>query len=208
MLVYARNFMKEEKDMYYYINGEYVEKGENFIVIDAGGVGYKIYTSLVTIVGMPEFGKKVKVFTHFYVREDTQDLYGFPTNEELSMFLNLISVSGVGPKAALAILSIATPLELALAIIQKNVKVITKASGVGPKLAERVILELKNKIKNVDALSEEFAEDIVSDSGSEAVQALVALGYSEQESKKAVGLSGDNLSVEETIREALKNLMK
>ena len=194
--------------MYYYINGEYVEKGENFIVIDAGGVGYKIYTSLAAISKMPEYGKKVKVFTHFYVREDTQDLYGFPTNEELSMFLNLISVSGVGPKAALAILSVATPPELALAIIQKNVKVITKASGVGPKLAERVILELKNKIKNIDALPEEFAENIVSDSGSEAVEALVALGYSEQEAKKAIGLLDGSLSVEETIKEALKKLMK
>ena len=194
--------------MFYYINGEYVEKGENFIVIDAGGVGYKIYTSLATISKMPEYGKKVKVFTHFYVREDTQDLYGFPTNEELSMFLNLISVSGVGPKAALAILSVATPPELALAIIQKNVKVITKAAGVGPKLAERVILELKNKIKNIDALPEEFAEAVVSDSGSEAVEALVALGYSEQEAKKAIGLLDGSLSVEETIKEALKKLMK
>ena len=194
--------------MYYYINGEYVEKGENFIVIDAGGVGYKIYTSLAAISKMPEYGKKVKVFTHFYVREDTQDLYGFPTNEELSMFLNLISVSGVGPKAALAILSVATPPELALAIIQKNVKVITKAAGVGPKLAERVILELKNKIKNIDALPEEFADVVVSDSGSEAVEALVALGYSEQEAKKTIGLLDGNLSVEETIKEALKKLMK
>ena len=194
--------------MYYYINGEYAEKGENFIVIDAGGVGYKIYTSLAAISKMPEFGKKVKVFTHFYVREDTQDLYGFPTNEELSMFLNLISVSGVGPKAALAILSVATPPELALAIIQKNVKVITKASGVGPKLAERVILELKNKIKNIDALPEEFAENVVSDLDSEAVEALVSLGYSEQEAKKAIGLLDETLSVEETIKEALKKLMK
>ena len=194
--------------MFYYINGEYVEKGENFIVIDAGGVGYKIYTSLATISKMPEYGKKVKVFTHFYVREDTQDLYGFPTNEELSMFLNLISVSGVGPKAALAILSVATPPELALAIIQKNVKIITKAAGVGPKLAERVILQLKKKIKNIDALPEEFAEAVVSDSGSEAVEALVALGYSEQEAKKAIGLLDGSLSVEETIKEALKKLMK
>ena len=142
------------------------------------------------------------------MREDTQDLYGFPTNEELSMFLNLISVSGVGPKAALAILSVATPQELALAIIQKNVKIITKAAGVGPKLAERVILELKNKIKNIDALPEEFAEEVVSDSGSEAVEALVSLGYSEQEAKKAIGLLDGSLSVEETIKEALKKLMK
>ena len=118
--------------MYYYINGEYVEKGENFVVIDAGGVGYKIYTSFFSMANMPELGKKIKVYTHFHVREDSQDLYGFCTSEERTMFLNLISVSGVGPKVALAILSVASPAELALAIIQKNVKVITKASGVGP----------------------------------------------------------------------------
>lgn len=194
--------------MYYYINGEYVHKGENFIVIDAGGVGYKIYTSLLAMSAMPEFGRKVKVYTHFYVREDTEDLYGFPTEEELSLFLNLISVSGVGPKAALAILSAATPPELTLAIIKKDVKVITKAAGVGPKLAERVILELKNKIKNIDALPGDFADVESTDSGSEAVEALVSLGYSEQEAKKAIGLLDNTLSVEETIKEALKKLMK
>lgn len=194
--------------MYYYIKGEYVKKGENFIVVEAGGVGYKIYTSNMCIANMPELGENIKVFTHFYVREDIQDLYGFSAEEELSMFLNLISVSGVGPKAALAILSVANAKELAMAIIQKNVKVITKAAGVGPKLAERVILELKNKIKNIDALPEEFSGEQAADSDDEAVQALVALGYSEQESKKAVGLSKDGLSVEQVIKEALKKLMK
>lgn len=194
--------------MYYYIHGEYVHKGENFIVIDAGGVGYKIYTSLLAMSAMPEVGRKVKVYTHFYVREDTEDLYGFPTEEELSLFLNLISVSGVGPKAALAILSAATPPELTLAIIKKDVKVITKAAGVGPKLAERVILELKNKIKNIDVLPGDFAGVEITDSGSEAVEALVSLGYSEQEAKKAIGLLDNTLSVEETIKEALKKLMK
>ena len=194
--------------MYYYINGEYVQNGENFIVVEAGGVGYKIYTSAIAMSKMPEAGKKVKVYTHFYVREDTQDLYGFPEQDELFMFLNLISVSGVGPKAALAILSVATPSDIALAIMTKNIKIITKAAGVGPKLAERIILELKNKIKNIDALPEEYSDIEINDTSSEAISALVVLGYSEQEAKKAVGLSDSKKSVEEIVKEALKKLMK
>ncbi len=195
--------------MYYYIKGEYALKGENFIVVEAGGVGYKIYTSAETLNRVKTPGELVTIYTHFYVREDTQDLYGFLSNDELSMFLNLISVSGVGPKAALAILSVATPQALCSAIITKDIKIITKAAGVGPKLAERIILELKNKIKNMDALPDEFAEDIgVSDNAEEAVMALIALGYSQQEAKKAVGLGDKDLSVEEIVKKALLKLMK
>lgn len=194
--------------MYYYINGEYALAGDNFVVVDCGGVGYKIYTSALSIASMPAVGEKVKMYTHFYVREDIQDLYGFHENDELSMFLNLISVSGVGPKAALAILSVATPSDIVLAIMQKNVKVITKASGVGPKLAERVILELKNKIKNVDIVPEEYSAVQIDDNSSEAVSALMVLGYSEQEAKKAVALVGTDADVEDIVRESLKKLMK
>ena len=194
--------------MYYYIKGEYVFKDENFIVVEAGGVGYKIYTSGKTVENMPPLESPVKIYTHFYVREDIQDLYGFYSNEELSMFLQLISVSGVGPKAALSILSAASPGEIAGAVIKRNIKVITKAQGVGPKLAERIILELKNKIQTIDAIEEEFSDVDISDNTSEAVSALTALGYSEQEAKKAVGLTDSNMSVEDMIKEALKKLMK
>lgn len=194
--------------MYYYIKGEYVFKDENFIVVEAGGVGYKIYTSGKTVENMPPLESPVKIYTHFYVREDVQDLYGFYSNEELSMFLHLISVSGVGPKAALSILSVASPGEIAGAVIKRNIKVITKAQGVGPKLAERIILELKNKIQTIDAIAEEFSDVDISDNTSEAVSALTALGYSEQEAKKAVGLTDSNMSVEDMIKEALKKLMK
>lgn len=194
--------------MYYYIKGEYVFKDENFIVVEAGGVGYKIYTSGKTAENMPPLGSTVKIYTYFYVREDIQDLYGFYSNEELSMFLQLISVSGVGPKAALSILSAASPGEIAGAVIKRNIKVITKAQGVGPKLAERIILELKNKIQTIDAIEEEFSDVDISDNTSEAVSALTALGYSEQEAKKAVGLTDSNMSVEDMIKEALKKLMK
>ncbi len=194
--------------MYYYIKGEYITSGENFIVVEAGGVGYKIHTSLRAIERMPATGCEVKVFTHFYVREDIQDLYGFPDNDELNMFLTLISVSGVGPKAALAILSVAGPAEVAQAVMTRNVKIITKASGVGPKLAERIILELKNKIKSFDALPDEYVEADISDNSSEAISALTVLGFPEQEAKRAVASIERGLSTEDIVKEALKRLMK
>lgn len=201
-------YIGKDIDMYYYINGEYVFKGDNFVVIDCGGIGYKIYTSALAMTAMPPIGEKVKMYTHFYVREDIQDLYGFPENDELSMFLNLISVSGVGPKAALSILSVAKPSDIILAIMQKNIKIITKASGVGPKLAERVILELKNKIKNIDVIPEEYSGVEINDNSSEAVSALMALGYSEQEAKKAVSSVEGDAPLEDIVRESLKMLMK
>lgn len=194
--------------MYYYIKGEYISSGENFIVVEAGGVGYKIYTSARAIAKMPDVGKTVKVFTHFYVREDTQDLYGFADNDELSMFLSLLSVSGVGPKAALSILSAASPAEVAEAVITRNIKVITKAAGVGPKLAERIILELKNKIKTMDAVSEDYVAVGLDNTSEEAVSALVVLGFPENEAKKAVALADGGMSTEEIVKDALKRLMK
>lgn len=194
--------------MYYYIKGEYISSGENFIVVEAGGVGYKIYTSARAIAKMPDVGKTVKVFTHFYVREDTQDLYGFADNDELSMFLSLLSVSGVGPKAALSILSAASPAEVAEAVITRNIKVITKAAGVGPKLAERIILELKNKIKTMDAVSEDYVAVGLDNTSEEAVSALVVLGFPENEAKKAVALADSGMSTEEIVKDALKRLMK
>lgn len=194
--------------MYYYIKGEFVKKGDSFIVIDAGGVGYKIYTSAMAIGKMPEVGEETKIYTYLHVREDTFDLYGFPTNDELLMFQNLISVSGVGPKVGLAILSVLTPQDIVVAIMKKDIKAITKAPGVGPKVAERIILELKNKIKDIDAIPEEYGNFDNSDTENEAVLALVSLGYSQAEAKKAVGLVGGDLGVEEIIKEALKKLMR
>lgn len=178
-------------------------------MIDAGGVGYEIYTSLNSIQNAGEVGGKITAYTHLYVREDTQDLYGFITQEEKNMFLTLLSVSGVGPKAALAILSAAPPSQFAAAVITGDVKTITKAQGVGPKLAQRIILELRDKMKNVDLdidLSDSGAEIQPTDNMSQAVSALVALGYSEQEAKKAVEKTDGSLSVEEIIKKALVKL--
>ncbi len=194
--------------MYYYIKGEYVKKGESFIVVDAGGVGYKVYTSAMAMGKMPEVGEEVKVYTYLHVREDIFDLYGFPTNEELLMFQSLISVSGVGPKVGLAILSVLTPQEITVAIVKKDTKAITKAPGVGPKVAERIILELKNKVNDMEIIPEEYGNFDTTDTENEAVLALVSLGYSQAEAKKAVGLVSGNLSVEEIIKEALKKLMR
>ena len=194
--------------MYYFIRGKYFTRGDNFAVIENNGIGYKIYTSETVLQQLNKTVGEVTLYTYLHIREDVMDLYGFPSNEELNMFLNLLSVSGVGPKAALAILSVATPERFALAVITGDVKAITKAAGVGPKLAQRVILELKDKIKTTEAISaEDIPEEIFTDIKSEAVSALMVLGYSANEAKNAVSkASGEN--VEELVKEALKQLMK
>ena len=179
--------------MYYYIKGTLVQKNDNYIVVDANGVGYMIYTSLNSMENAGEVGKKITIYTYLHVREDVMDLFGFTTIEEKNMFMQLISVSGVGPKAALSILSVTTPAKFAVAVITNDVKTITKASGVGPKMAQRVILELKDKMKT-DELEIDFedeSDDILSDNRSEAISALVVLGYSSNDAQKAVkGIDG------------------
>lgn len=195
--------------MYYYIKGTLVQKSDNYIVVDANGVGYMIYTSLNSMQNACEVGKKIIIYTYLHVREDVMDLFGFTTIEEKNMFMQLISVSGVGPKAALSILSVTTPAKFAVAVITNDVKTITKASGVGPKMAQRVILELKDKMKT-DELEidlEDESDDILSDNRSEAISALVVLGYSSNDAQKAVkGIDG-TLSVEEIIKKALTGLL-
>lgn len=195
--------------MYYYIKGKLVLKDINFAVIDAGGVGYMIYTSMKSLSELGDTGSAVTMYTYLNVREDAQDLFGFTTIEEKNMFLHLLSVSGVGPKAALSILSVVTPAQFAVAVVTNDVKTITKASGVGPKLAQRVILELKDKMKNEDLeLTDSEAEDIsASDSKSEAISALVVLGYSVNDAKAAVKNIDGSLSVEEIIKKALASLV-
>ncbi len=195
--------------MYYYIRGTLVQKSDNFIVVDAAGVGYMIYTSLNSIAGAGETGREITVYTYLHVREDVMDLFGFTTVEEKNMFLRLISASGVGPKAALAILSVTTPSKLALAVATGDVKTITKASGVGPKLAQRVILELKDKMtaEELDITAEDGDYEIPSDNKSEAISALIVLGYGAADAQKAVrGIDG-SLGVEEIIKKALSGLL-
>ncbi len=197
--------------MYYYIKGEKVLSGDGFVVIDCHGVGYKISTSMASISELSGKIGTVTMYVQLIVREDAQELVGFTSNEELSMFRHLTSVSGVGPKAALAILSTSTPSGVALAVMTDDVKTITKAAGVGPKLAQRIILELKSKLKNDELLPSEISAESISaplsDNLTEAAAALTVLGYSANDAKAAVSRLDSSMSVEDLVREALKLLM-
>ncbi len=194
--------------MYYFIKGKLVKKDENYLVLENNGIGYKIYTAVNNVTA--SVGEVVTMYTYLNVREDVFDLYGFVTEDEKRMFLHLMSVSGVGPKAALAVLSAATPAKIALAVITNDTKTITKAQGVGPKMAQRIILELKDKMKNEDLdIDDDGSEVVVPDGGSfsEAVSALVVLGYSANDARRAVEKAGASGSVEEIIKRALVQLM-
>lgn len=192
--------------MYYYIKGKVVYKDENSVAIDSNGVAYLINTTYTSILSIGEKTGDVTMYTYLHVREDIMELYGFTTMEEKKMFILLLSVSGVGPKAALAILSVSEPQKIAAAVVCDDVKTITKAAGVGPKLAQRVILELKDKLKAEDLKLDEFVSDapqIATDSKNEAVSALVSLGYSMADAKNMVEKIDPTLSVEEIIKKAL-----
>lgn len=195
--------------MYYYIKGELAIKGDNFAVIDNGGMGYKLYTSAKTLGSFRE-GDRVTLYTYLNVHEDVFDLYGFASEEEHTMFINLLSVSGVGPKAALAVLSVMAPKELALAVMTKDTKLLTKAQGVGAKMAQRIVLELLDKLKNSDIVPDESnAQSVIStDAQSEAVSALMVLGYSQNDAKNAVSGIDDTLKTEEIVKRALVKLMR
>lgn len=198
--------------MYYYIKGKPVLKGISSVVVDVHGVGYLVNTSQISLNSIKDGANEVTMYTVFIVREDAQELYGFTTNEEKSMFESLVSVSGVGPKAAVSILSVATPAELARAVITDDVKKITKAQGVGPKIAKRIILELREKLKNADldltaADGEAAAAVEMGDARSDAVSALIALGYSNDEAVKAVGAVDGDMPADEIIKKALVRLM-
>ena len=201
--------------MYYYVSGEVAHVEPYLAVIDCGGVGYACRTTTFTLSQIKK-GDKAKLFTYLSVREDAMDLYGFASSEELKLFQQLISVSGVGPKAALSILSAGTPANLALAIITGDEKSLTAAAGVGKKLAQRIILELKDKLakgQTVSAVGESVAGPAVTiipqNKLSEASAALAVLGYSQAEINVALkGIDIDNQSLEQIIRLALKNMMK
>ncbi len=195
--------------MYYYIKGTLEKKDNNFVVVESGGVGYLIYTSLLSLDSVGNIGSSVTMYTYLNVREDAMELYGFTTIEEKEMFIRLISVSGVGPKVALSILSVTSPEKFAVAVITNDIKTITKASGVGPKMAQRVILELKDKLKTEDLdIDIDVAQNNTdTTSKTEAISALVVLGYTSDMAKKAVSKIEDGLKTEEIIKKALAILM-
>ena len=196
--------------MFAYVNGKIADKSNNYVVIDAGGVGYKIFMSAKGIEGLKEIGEQQKVYTYYYVREDNISLYGFLSNEELRMFELLLSVSGVGAKSALGILSEITPSSFALAVITNDDSKLVKIPGIGKKTAARMILELKDKLKTETAIekNEKIKVAIKEDNkDNEAVSALQVLGYTTKEIEKALAkIDVNNLPVEEIIKRALKLL--
>lgn len=201
--------------MFYYLSGLVTHVGPNMAVIDCSGVGYACRTTSYTLASL-RAGEKGKLYTHLHVREDAMDLYGFATREELNLFEQLISVSGVGPKAAISILSASTPANLALSIITGDEKALTVAPGIGKKIAQRVILELKDKLAKEQGSAmggESYAGSgvtiIPENKLSEATAALAVLGYAQAEINLALkGLDLSSMGLEEIIKAALKKMMK
>lgn len=200
--------------MFSYIKGSLEVKTTGYVVIDINGLGYKIFMSDTAINKLGEIGQIVKVHTYVKVREDDISIYGFNTNEELRMFELLLSVSGIGAKSAITILSNISPSSFALAVITNNVGEIKKLPGIGPKTAQRIILELKDKLKTEEAINEDATlelKDAIKDDNKvqEAIAALQVLGYSQREIETAIkNVDKDNLSVEDIIRKALIYLSK
>ena len=198
--------------MFYYLNGTVAVLDTNLAVIDCGGVGYKCYTSNYTLAQL-QLGKPAKLFTHCNIREDAFDIFGFSSREELRCFELLLSVSGVGTKAALSILSVASPDQFTLAVLTQDEKTLTMAQGVGKKMASRILLELKDKLGGaqleLNAGVQLSGSPIVHGSRSaEASAALASLGYSQSEIALALkGLDVEKLPVEEIVRQALRAMV-
>ena len=202
--------------MFYYVNGVVAETGPNLAVIDCGGVGYACATTNYTLSQLKK-GERAKLYTHLHVREDIFELYGFSSQAELNSFRMLIGVSGVGPKAALSVLSATTPQNLALSIVTGDEKALTAAPGIGKKIAQRIILELRDKVSDEDIsmpFSDEIgtistvAETIHNTAKSEAISALVALGYGQTDAAAVIAPMEDSLAVDELIRRALKSFTR
>ncbi len=200
--------------MFYYIKGELVMTDPQTAVIDCGGVGYKLTVSANTLSHLTRLGEKVCLYTHFYVREEIVELIGFYSEAELAAFKLLISVSGIGPKAAMAVLSVMTPEKFALAVSTGDAKAIAKAQGVGSKTAARVVLELKDKIAKTFGTSVMDGDDeggfqvetIPTGSAAEAISALMVLGYTRQEAKSALAGIDPAMSLEDMITAALRKM--
>lgn len=198
--------------MIYSLSGilDYTEPG--FVVIDCGGVGFKCFTSMSTQASLPAIGKGIKLYTHLAVREDAMDLFGFASKAELSCFRMLTSVSGVGAKVGIAILSELSPEQVAMSVASGDSKTLTRASGVGPKLAARIVLELKDKVKGLGAPVESIGSANVqgmpvgAGNAAGAVSALMVLGYQAGEASAVVAKFDPSLPTEQLIRLALKEI--
>ena len=207
-ILYDKTNNEVSDNMYAYIKGILEFKGNDFVVIDVNGVGYKVFTPLSTIEKLGDLGGTVKVHTHLRVKEDDMSLYGFYSQEELRMFELLIGVSGIGAKSANTILANISPSKFALAVITDDVKELTKLPGIGLKSAQRMVLELKDKLKTEETIADENVEIgpiVKSDNNAqEAISALQVLGYPIKEATKAVkAVKADGMNVEEIIKKAL-----
>lgn len=203
--------------MIQYIRGELAALEEDRIIVDVGGVGYGIFMSVQSMSALPPVGSEVRIHTYLNVKEDAMQLFGFLTRDDLTVFKLLIGVNGIGPKGGQAVLSVLSPDDLRFAVLSNDVKAISAAPGIGKKTAEKVILELKDKLSVEDALEhavsdKETGKAVQSSNGgvqSEAVQALVALGYGSTEALKAVKQVEilEDTDVETVLKKALKNMM-
>ena len=198
-----------------YIRGELVLAEENKIIVDVGGVGYGIFMSGHSISLLPQAGSEVKIHTYLHIKEDCMQLFGFLTRDELYVFKLLITVNGIGPKGGLSILSQLTPDDLRFAVMSGDVKTISSAPGIGKKTAEKLILELKDKLSIEDVFEHQTSDGISTMTAgdneiqSEAVQALTALGYGNAESLKAVRKVKitEGMATEDVLKQALKYMM-
>ena len=201
--------------MYEYIKGKYMGINKDYIIIENNNIGYKIFTSGATMAEMPGINDEVMLYLEQIVREDFIGLYGFKDREELEMFKLLLSISGVGAKAALSLLSISRINNLKYAIIMEDDKHLCRAPGIGEKTAGRIILELKDKIKKEDIMSgvdiqegfEDLQPTVNTNTVGEALGALLALGYSEKEAETALKQVDKTASLEDIIKDCLKVLM-
>lgn len=192
-----------------YLKGKLAYKNNENIVVDVGGVGYSLFVPYSTYQLLPDVDKEVKIYTYMAVREDNVSLFGFFSNEEKRVFEQLISVSGIGPKLGIGILSDITPAEFSLAVITDDVNRLTKISGIGKKTAQRIIIELKDKMKTDDAKTITEApvlRGVINSDIEEAISALQVLGYPNKEAVNMVNnVAQDGMKVEEIIKLALKN---
>lgn len=192
--------------MYEYIQGQFMGIFKDYVVVDHQGIGYKIFASGNTMSHMPAMGESVRLYLRQIVREDFLGLYGFIDREELALFDLFLTVTGVGAKSALSLLSIATPDNIKKAIAFEDEVLLIRAQGIGKKTAQRIILELKDKFKK-EGMTPPDRDVQISISQTEALEALLALGYTQNEANRVLKTVKGDLSVEETIKQALQSLM-
>ncbi len=195
-----------------YIRGSLEVCGDDFVIVETGGLGYCVFVSPVALAQMPQIGSVIKIHTFLHVKEDDMVLYGFLHIEELQLFQKLIRVSGIGPKAAMGFLSNMTPQEIVVAILSEDVKTLCKAPGIGKKIAQRVILELKETLEKqeIPTSNTDHTATIRTDYKQEAVEALTTLGYSRMEAEKAIKQIAPtkDMTTEQVLKAALRHMVR